>query len=137
MKLSRLLVIPAALLGLASIVGCGSTSTGNPFRGDWSGSYTGTNPDNSQQVGTLSLTVTSAGIVTGTLVNTTLGVSGAVTGTISSGGALTSTFTIGGVNGTSDLNGTLVLTNGIATGTLAQSGAAGSASIAVNLSPTT
>lgn len=80
------LVALAVLVGVVvALSGCGGTDTAgsSPFAGDWTGTFS--IPADSE-VGTLTLHVSAAGVVSGTFTNTTAEVSGALAGTISDDG---------------------------------------------------
>lgn len=114
------LALMAAIVASLSLIGCGGGTTAgaaaNPFQGTYSGNWSSTQ----DQTGTATVDVDSQGHLTGTLVNTTLDISGTVTGTTTPSGNFTGTVTY--PEGTpSTINGTLQLAgNGDVVGELHQ-----------------
>jgi hypothetical protein len=101
-------LIPLSLLSALIVIGCGgsSTPTTSPFSGAWSGNYQVL--PGASQVGTASITIDSAGNVTGTGRNTTLGINFNISGVIRNNGSLSGTVS-GGLTGT--LSGTWSISN--------------------------
>jgi hypothetical protein len=81
-----------SVLALVVLAGCGGGNGGSgsgpsPFGGTWSGTWS-----DATQSGTLKVTVTEDGGMTGSIVNDTLGLNGTVSGTVQNNGDVTSTY---------------------------------------------
>ncbi len=85
------------LLSLVAFVSCNQTPAASPFAGTWAGTFSVVQGGQTVPVaGTLSVTVSSTGTLTGTVVNNTGEVpdNGSIKdGTVSSQGAFTATYT--------------------------------------------